>query len=82
LKRKTRAQIKNDLQFVISEEYVRLSTELITLIKRGVYPKSEHIKMSDVELVATNVGLPTLKKLTYENFKKQLAQAVQGGDKK
>ena len=77
MKRKTRAQIKNDLQFIINEEYVRLSTELITLTKRGVYPKSERIKRSDVKLVATNVGLPTLKKLTYEDFRKELAQALQ-----
>ena len=77
MKRKTRAQIKNDLQFIINEEYVRLSTELIALTKRGVYSKRERIKRSDVKLVATNVGLPTLKKLTYEDFRKELAQALQ-----
>jgi len=42
-----------------------------------VYSKRERIKRSDVKLVATNVGLPTLKKLTYEDFRKELAQALQ-----
>ena len=76
MKRKTRKQTKNDLQLIIGEEYARLLTELITLVKQGVYPKRERIRKIDVELVGANIGISALRKLTYEEFKKQLAKTV------
>ena len=76
MKRRTSKQTKNDLQLTIDEEYARLLTELISLIRRGVYPKREHIRKVDVELVGANIGISALRKLTYEEFKKQLAKTV------
>ena len=74
MKRKTSKQFRTDLRFAVNEEYFRLSAELMTLIKRGVHPKSERITKLDVESVATNIGIPTLRKLSYEQFQKQLQQ--------
>ena len=74
MKRKTRKQTKNDMQFAVNEEYARLLTELIDLIKRGVYPKRERIRKIDVEMVGANIGISALRKLNYEEFKKQLAK--------
>ena len=76
MKRKTRSQARNTQQFVVNEEYVRLCSELIALIKRGTYPKTERVKKIDVELVVKTIGISALKVLTYENFKKELAQIM------
>jgi len=76
MKRKTRAQIKKDLQLTLNEEYVRLSAELIDLMKCGVCPKSEWIKKSDVVTVGTYIGVPKLKKLDYLSFRNELAKAL------
>ena len=76
MKRKTSKQTRNELQFAVNEEYARLLTELIDLIKRGVYPKRERIRKIDVELVGANIGISALRKLSYEEFKKQLAKTV------
>ena len=76
MKRRTSKQTKNDLQLTIDGEYARLLTELISLTKRGVYSKREHIRKVDVELVGANIGISALRKLTYETFKKELAKTV------
>lgn len=46
----------------------------MALIKRGVHPKSARITKLDVESVAINIGVPALRKLSYEQFQKQLQQ--------
>ena len=76
MKRRTSKQTKNDLQLTIDGEYARLLTELISLTKRGVYSKREHIRKVDVALVSANIGISALRKLTYETFKKELAKTV------
>jgi len=76
MKRKTSKQTRNNMQFAFNTEYVRLSGELIQLIKRGVCPKSEWLKKSDVETVGKYVGLPNLKKLDYLSFRNQLIKAL------
>jgi hypothetical protein len=65
-------KLSEDIALTLEEEFARLNKECVELKKIGAIPKKEKFKMCDLKSVAMIIGVPSIKQLTYVEFKKKL----------